>query len=403
MFRSVVRKWIEERPNGSRIHRRTTARRGTITRLRAECLEDRTVPAFLPPNIDLIDDPDGLLDTPGLVFPDPNSAPPPPPLPGSPPPPPEVSTVIMGSVFYDKNGDGQLDINGPDNTLNTKDDEPGIDGWVVRLYFETNGISGLQTGVDGDVNFRTETTVNGGLYTFEALGGGTFYIAEDPPPFNGTWLQTKPSSASYHTVVNNNEVTAELPTYTYVRSFGNVRLQAGYGLGYWTSPQGRSVLQAHDAGPDSWRNTLNALNLRDADGSHFDVPTQGSFDDAYRAFRDWLRKANATNMAYMLSAQTAAMALNVGYVIGGDDLTYAPGARSANQAGYASVGALLAEADAELGLHGHTRRGDPAQDTFRDYQEALKTIFDESNNGQLLIFAGLVFDAATGKWVAPTS
>ena len=49
---------------------------------------------------------------------------------------------------------------------------------------------------------------------------------------------------------------------------------------------------------------LSALNLRNADGTPFD-PANG------QQLKSWLLKATGTNMAYMLSAQLAAMALNV--------------------------------------------------------------------------------------------
>jgi hypothetical protein len=54
-------------------------------------------------------------------------------------------------------------------------------------------------------------------------------------------------------------------------------------------------------------------------------------------------------MAYMLSAQLAAMELNVfnGFV-NGNALIYAPGTTSANALGYASVNAVMAEANTDL-------------------------------------------------------
>ena len=74
-------------------------------------------------------------------------------------------------------------------------------------------------------------------------------------------------------------------------------------------------------------------------------------------------------MANMLSAQLAAMELNVfnGKVNGGA-LIYAPGTMSANALGFATVNAVMAEANAELGLHGSGCWHSP----YRGYQEALK-------------------------------
>ena len=73
-------------------------------------------------------------------------------------------------------------------------------------------------------------------------------------------------------------------------------------------------------------------------------------------------------MAYFLSAQLAAMKLNVlNGKVDGARLIYAPGANSANAAGFATVNAVVTEANTELGLHGLTKSGSP----FRAYQSAL--------------------------------
>jgi hypothetical protein len=79
----------------------------------------------------------------------------------------------------------------------------------------------------------------------------------------------------------------------------------------------------------------------------------------------------------MLSAQLAAMELNLeaGFVAPGA-LIYAPGTNSANGLGFATVGAAVAEAEAELCSHATAFAGDPN----RSYQEALKNALDKANN-----------------------
>lgn len=67
-------------------------------------------------------------------------------------------------------------------------------------------------------------------------------------------------------------------------------------------------------------------------------------------------------MGYMLSAQLAAMELNVhtlpgGYMVDPNGLIYAPGTKSANTLGYATVGNLMAEANAALGAGSMTPPG----------------------------------------------
>jgi hypothetical protein len=80
----------------------------------------------------------------------------------------------------------------------------------------------------------------------------------------------------------------------------------------------------------------------------------------------------------------AAMYLNVyNGLVSGSALVYAPGTNSANGAGFATVNALLTEADAELGLHAYVGSGDPN----RTYQEALKNAFDKANNNTTFVQA----------------
>jgi hypothetical protein len=82
-------------------------------------------------------------------------------------------------------------------------------------------------------------------------------------------------------------------------------------------------------------------------------------------------------MAYMLSAQLAAMQLNVeaGFVSTGA-LIYAPGTTSANALGYATVGAIIAEANTTLCANGSVLADNPE----RAHQEALKNALDNANN-----------------------
>jgi hypothetical protein len=115
---------------------------------------------------------------------------------------------------------------------------------------------------------------------------------------------------------------------------------------------------------------LSDLNLVDADGNSFNPTTYAQLDD-------WLHYASATNMAYMLSAQLAAMELNVSAeFVDGSALVYAPGTNSANAAGFDSISDLMTEADEELGLHVTALAGD----SWRAYQEALKNALDAANN-----------------------
>jgi hypothetical protein len=141
-------------------------------------------------------------------------------------------------------------------------------------------------------------------------------------------------------------------------------------------------------GANNWRTILNGLNLRTAAGGNFDLSNYLSFSQAFAAWSSWLASANSTNMAYMLSAQLAAMRLNVlaGFVQGGA-LLYAPelapfiGSYPTmgldEDSYFITVNSLMTLANNELGMDdGYT----PSGDLRRPYQNALKTVLDRANN-----------------------
>ena len=108
---------------------------------------------------------------------------------------------------------------------------------------------------------------------------------------------------------------------------------------------------------------LRNLNLRNANGTNFEPTTKGQV-------KTWLLGATATNMAYMLSAQLAAMELNVfNGLVAGTSLIYAPGTTSANSLGFATINAVMAEADASLLANGNT----VASGAVRTYQKPSRT------------------------------
>jgi hypothetical protein len=233
--------------------------------------------------------------------------------------PPELNVI----KFYDANANG---IN---------DDGQLITGWKVRIQ--------------DDIDYIRYTPVNMVLDT-DAYTVTEFY------PLETNWMPTTRNPVSI-TLEEEEEETVE---------FGNLCLGAGGGLtlGFWSNKNGAKWFGADDL------ELMVILNLRNADGSDFDPAN-------YDSFRSWLLSATATNMAYMLSAQLAAMELNVyNGKVDENALVYAPGTTSANALGFAAVGDVMAEANAELGSHGDTTAGSP----YRDYQEALKDALDEANN-----------------------
>jgi hypothetical protein len=203
------------------------------------------------------------------------------------------------------------------------------------------------------------------------------------PPLS-TYVQTGPNSGA---VTGDGGATANasrcwvgivLATDTRDLDFGNVCLGPGGGrtLGFWSNKNGQATLNDAPGGLCPELALLNGLCLRNAAGGDAD------FACNYADFRNWLLSARATNMSYMLSAQLAAMELNVeaGFVNGGS-FVFA-GANPAgcnvpvNQAGFISVNTLMSDANSELCADGSTPAGDP----HRACQEFKKNALDNANN-----------------------
>jgi len=196
------------------------------------------------------------------------------------------------------------------------------------------------------------------------------YLLEEEMPCETNWVAsgiTVVGTEDYN-IISNTQVQVTLVEDDDVTVyFGNYCLKPSGGktLGFWSNKNGQAVMNDGGiVGPELA--LLSGLNLRNANGSNFDPAN-------YAAFKNWLLSATATNMAYMLSAQLAAMALNVeaGFVNG--NAFYIPYGGTINQ--------LMAEANAELGLHGTAYAGD----AWRGYQEMLKNYLDALNNGASVI------------------
>jgi len=258
-------------------------------------------------------------------------------------PPQGLLTVLK---FYDGNANGIFDAT----------DTP-ITGWETHV--------GLQATFD--TIFETKDTP----VSIVVLAPSCYTAQEgeiaDP---NHTWVHTNaPIQSTSVPVPGAAEVT-----------FGNVCLGAGGGLtlGFWSNKNGQALFTSNTGNvsvcgaalPASDLAWLVGLNLRDGAGNHFDPAT-------YTAFRTWILSATATNMAYMLSAQLAAMELNVlNGKVSGSAIVYAPG--TGGPSDFKSVCTLMGLANTELGLHGSVLSGS----SFRAYQEALKNALDRANNDQ---------------------
>jgi hypothetical protein len=296
-------------------------------------------------------------------------------------PPPDFGG-LSGKKYYDANADGQLG-NG----------EVGISGWQIALTDSVNQT--LTTDASGDFSVSdlapdtymlTERQATNSRCVTEVIASVSTLVCSPIWVQSGNTVdQSDVTGAPGSSVALSNFIyTVNLGDTGTVSGlyFGNVCTGAGGGLtlGFWSNKNGQKLFGSDDLA------LMVSLNLRNANGTDFNP-------GSYTQFRTWLLGAKATNMAYMLSAQLAAMELNVlnGKVSGGS-LVYAPGATGANSSGFISINNLMAEANTELGLHGLTKSGSP----YRAYQEALKTALDRANNNLNFVQSG------PGSCPAPT-
>lgn len=253
-------------------------------------------------------------------------------------------TSVSGAKFYDTNTNGVWDQG-----------EPGIAGWKVRL-----------TGATVDEYALTD---GNGEFSFD-VDPGSYAVGEVFPPAPATWVPTTDTSFDASVDEGENFVGPD---------FGNVCLGCnggGHTLGYWSNKNGQATLTTYGMG--SALSALSGLNLVGGAGAAFNPTT-------YAPLRTWLLNATATNMAYMLSAQLAAMKLNVlTEFVDGDALVYAPGVPGANTAGFISISDLMKAANDELGLHPNTPAGDPN----RSIQETIKNALDDANNNKNFVCPG---------------
>lgn len=193
-----------------------------------------------------------------------------------------------------------------------------------------------------------------------------------------TLLERSPNELNWiHTTPTEVQVNLEIGSYEHV-AFGNVCIGAGggYTLGYWSNKNGQKLETESDFA------ALTALNLVTGQGTAQDFTQTLAQNKA--TLNKFLLNANATNMANMLSAQLAAMELNVlhGFV-NGSALVYAPALSACGTAGLSSLGFIsvndvMTAANQSLFDHPLTRAGSPD----RACQEALKNALDDANNNK---------------------
>ena len=238
------------------------------------------------------------------------------------------ATALTACKFYDKDADGVKDPT----------DLP-LSGWPIT-------INPLLTAVP---NQATQLTGGDGCVSWGNLNPFfNPYTVSEGTPNQGNWVHSTPSSVQVNVVLDQTS-TVDFGNYCRVGSGGKT-------IGFWGNKNGQALITDADL------LMLRNCNLVNQNGTAFDPTTK-------QQVKNWLNDAKATNMAYMLSVQLAAMKLNVAH--GFVD----PNAFSLCFNG--TVAQLISAADAALLADGNTPPGDPNRAT----QEALKNCLDTLNNG----------------------
>ena len=226
---------------------------------------------------------------------------------------------------------------------------------TVIKFYDTNR-NGVQD--SGEASIRWQVTIAGTTYTIPTanpiqLAPGTYTVAEATP---AGWLGTTPITSTVTLVAGG---SGEV-------KFGNVCVggTGGRTIGFWGNRNGQRLIGEGDLA------MLRALNLVKADGTAFDPTT-------YDQLNTWLQAANATNMSYMLSAQLAAMSLNIyNGLVTSTALVW-------NGTSFVTIQSVVNAANAALGTDGLT----PSGDSNRATQAALKDIIDAANNNRNFLSA----------------
>jgi hypothetical protein len=271
-------------------------------------------------------------------------------------PPPPTNTTAGGTKYYDANANGQLDAG-----------EVGLAHWPIDYDDGTTSASVL---TDASGNFSVNLSPGDYTVAERPASGSWFQTGNTADQSGGTGDLTLNSDMTYSVSLGSGETATGL-------NFGNLCVGDGNARskGFYTNKNGQALIGADDL------LILRNLNLVTETGSPFQPTTKAQV-------KDWLNAARSVNVAYMLSAQLAAMALNVhNGLVSGTALIYAPDTTSANAAGFATVSALMAEANAELGLHAIARSGA----AWRAYQESLSNALDTANTNLSFVQA----DAST--------
>jgi hypothetical protein len=197
--------------------------------------------------------------------------------------PAEVTYSLSGVKFYDSNVNGTF--------------QDPAESTVAGVLIDAT------LTCDGNSTTYNATTDAGGQWSVGSLAPNCTYSVVEELPQTGVagsyWVQTSPAPDSNGFRGHSGTLSANVSGL----DFGNVCFvpaSGGLTLGFWSNKNGQAAFT-------KYANTLAflaALPLKKPDGTDFDP-------SSYTEFRNWLLNGNAVNMAYMLSVQLAATALDV--------------------------------------------------------------------------------------------
>jgi hypothetical protein len=242
--------------------------------------------------------------------------------------------------YYDNNANGFQDTG-----------EASLTGWPFCI----NPLDG------GTPALVTQLTANGGCATWSNLTTPGDYVVTEANANESNW---------FHSTGGTSEIMLASGG-TETRSFGNycTSPSGGLTLGFWSNKNGNKIITGSPTGNGTTLlpavvTLLNSCQLVNANGSIH------TFTNSYSLFRTWLLGGTATNMAYMLSVQLAALKLDVAYV-GVDGNAF-------DLCSHMTVNGLIGAACDSMTGPGNqlTLAGNPS----RPGQEMLKNCIDKINN-----------------------
>lgn len=214
------------------------------------------------------------------------------------------------------------------------------------------GLGGVTVELSGPGGTTSTVSAPDGSYCFLGLGAGSYTVTQIVDPQSGYSATTQLSFS--RDAMGCGAMQGG--------DFGQNLLNSscnGHTIGYWRNKHGCALVT-----DNGLLSLLGSLNVVDASGAAFTT-------SSLSAYKSWLQDANATNMAYMLSAQLVAMRFGVavGNVSSGCFI-------SDPNLGVISISALMDAAVASLATDPYT----PSGHAQRSYQEQLKNALDNANN-----------------------